>query len=91
MKIVAVCGAGVGTSGILKVNIERALQRIGEDAEVVAASAATLDADAEDAQIVFATKEWAERARATGWADVIVVNSILDLGEIERLLRDALL
>ena len=29
MKIVAICGAGIGTSGILKVNAERVLQRLG--------------------------------------------------------------
>ena len=27
MKIVAICGAGIGSSGILKVNAERVLQR----------------------------------------------------------------
>ena len=31
MRIVAVCGAGVGTSAILKVNAERALDRLGPD------------------------------------------------------------
>ena len=29
MKIVAICGAGIGTSGILKVNAERVLLRLG--------------------------------------------------------------
>ena len=28
MKIVAICGVGVGTSGILKVNAERVLDRM---------------------------------------------------------------
>ncbi len=37
MKIVTICGAGIGTSGILKVNAERALQRLGLSATVVAA------------------------------------------------------
>ncbi|MGN6200524.1 MAG: PTS ascorbate transporter subunit IIB, partial [Humibacter sp.] len=34
MKIVAICGAGVGTSAILKVNAERALERLGLTADV---------------------------------------------------------
>ena len=29
MRIVAICGAGIGTSGILKVNAERVLDRLG--------------------------------------------------------------
>ena len=36
MKIVTICGAGVGTSGILKVNAERVLARPGLEATVVA-------------------------------------------------------
>ena len=40
MRIVAVCGAGIGTSAILKVNAERALERLGIEADVVASDLA---------------------------------------------------
>ena len=39
MKIVTICGAGIGSSGILKVNAERVLRRLDIEAKV-----ATLDA-----------------------------------------------
>ena len=45
MKIVAICGAGIGTSGILKVNAERVLQRLGIEATVVAADLDSLRAE----------------------------------------------
>ena len=40
MKIVAVCGVGIGTSAILKVNAERALERLGLVADVDASDLA---------------------------------------------------
>ena len=46
MKIVAICGVGVGTSGILKVNAERVLDRLGIDADVTASDAAPVSAAA---------------------------------------------
>lgn len=91
MKIVVVCGAGVGTSAMLAVNVGRVLQRLDVEADVVASSAMTLAADADDAQVVLATREWADRARTTGWADVIEIDSIFDLDELESKLSAALL
>ena len=49
MKIIAICGAGIGSSGILKVNAERVLGRLGIRADVTAAHLATLAKDAKDA------------------------------------------
>ena len=46
MKIVALCGAGIGTSAILKVNAERALERLDIDAEVTATDVAGIRAAA---------------------------------------------
>ena len=43
MKIVAICGVGVGTSGILKVNAERVLDRLGIDADVTASDAGHIE------------------------------------------------
>lgn len=91
MKIVVVCGAGVGTSAMLAVNARRVLERLEVEADVVASSATSLDGDADDAQVVLATREWADRARATGWADVVVIDSIFDLDELARKLEAALL
>ena len=44
MKIVTICGAGIGSSGILKVNAERVLQRLDIEADVVAAGFAEVRA-----------------------------------------------
>ena len=37
MKIIAVCGMGIGTSVLLKMNTDKALERLGMDGDVEAA------------------------------------------------------
>jgi PTS system ascorbate-specific IIB component len=76
VKIVAICGAGVGTSGILKVNAERVLQRLGFDATVVA-------------QIILTSPEFVEAIGKTS-ADVIVVRNYFDTSELTEKLERAL-
>lgn len=89
MKIVAVCGAGVGTSGILKVNAERALARLEIEADVTASDIASLPVTAADAQIILTSPELVDRIPPT-WADIVVVQNYVDMVEIEQKLLDAL-
>lgn len=89
MKIVAICGVGVGTSGILKVNAERVLDRLGIDADVTASDVAHIDEAAADAQVVLTSPELVDRIGRTN-ADVIVVHNYFDLEELERKLDEAL-
>lgn len=89
MKIVAICGAGIGTSGILKVNAERVLARLGLEADVTAAHLGSLQADAADAQIILTSAEFVDAIGATN-ADVIVVNNYFDTEELANKLEAAL-
>lgn len=89
MKIVAICGVGLGTSGILKVNAERVLDRLGIDADVTASDVSGLSAAAADAQVILSSPELVERIGKTN-ADVIVVENYFDLDELERKLDEAL-
>ncbi|WP_375387830.1 PTS sugar transporter subunit IIB [uncultured Amnibacterium sp.] len=89
MLILTVCGAGVGTSEILRVTATRALQRLGIEADVRATDSEHVHGLSEDAQVVLAT---AEHVAAIGrtYAQIIVVDNILDQVELERKLADAL-
>jgi PTS system ascorbate-specific IIB component len=89
VKIVAICGAGIGTSGILKVNAERVLDRLGLDADVTAADVASVASASSDAQIILTSPELVDRIRPTN-ADVIVVQNYFDLDELEQKLDEAL-
>jgi len=89
MKIVAICGAGIGTSAILKVSAERALQRLGIEADVTATDIGSLAVEADDAQVILTTKDHVDNIGRT-FADVIVVDNILDQEELLEKLERAL-
>ena len=89
MKIVALCGVGIGTSAILKVNAERALERLDIEAEVTAADIASVKLAAADAQVILTSSELVPSIGKTN-ADVIVVDNYFDLDELTAKLEVAL-
>lgn len=89
VKILTVCGAGIGTSEILRVTASRALQRLGIDAEITATDAEHVRELGEDAQVILATSENVAPIGRT-FAQVIVIDNILDQAEVEAKLADAL-
>jgi ascorbate PTS system EIIB component len=89
MKIVTICGAGIGSSGILKVNAERVLKRLGIEAQVVAADIASLPQVAGDAQVILTSAEFVEAIGKT-FADVVVIQNYFDTSELTEKLQRAL-
>jgi len=89
VKIVTICGAGIGTSGILKVNAERALQRLGLTATVVAADIESVARVAANAQVILTSAEFVEAIGPTR-ADVIVIENYFDGEELAGKLEAAL-
>lgn len=89
MKIYAVCGAGIGTSVLLKANVDRVLAALGFEAEVHAVAISQALEDDSPAQIVMATPELLEKLKNVR-SEVIAVNNIFDLAELEEKLRIAL-
>ncbi|MET1043578.1 MAG: PTS sugar transporter subunit IIB [Microbacteriaceae bacterium] len=89
MKIVAICGAGIGTSGILKINAERVLKKLEIDAHVTAADLATLAVVAGDAQVILTGPEFVDKIGKT-YADVIVIENYFDTAELTAKLGAAL-
>ena len=89
MKIVTICGAGIGSSAILKVNAERVLARLGITADVVAADLGSLATVASDAQVILTSPEFVEAIGKT-FADVVVVENYFDTAELTEKLQRAL-
>lgn len=89
MKIVTICGAGIGSSGILKVNAERVLGRLGIEAEVIAADVSSVASVAADAQVILTSAEFVDAIGKT-FADVIVIENFFDTAELSRRLEEAL-
>jgi ascorbate PTS system EIIB component len=89
VKIIAICGAGIGSSGILKVNAERVLAKLGIEAEVTAADIGSLEEFAKDAQVILTSAEFVEAIGKT-WADVIVIENYFDTAELTAKLEESL-
>ena len=89
MKIVAICGAGIGSSGILKVNTERVLGRLGIEADVTAAHLNSLGSDAANAQVILTSPEFVDAIGKTN-ADIVVIENYFDTAELTRKLEIAL-
>ncbi|MCU1579413.1 MAG: ascorbate transporter subunit [Rhodoglobus sp.] len=89
MKIVTICGAGIGSSGILKVNAERVLRKLDIDATVVAADIASVRDVAADAQVILTSAEFVGTIGKT-FADVIVIENYFDTEELTAKLTAAL-
>ncbi|WP_309618039.1 PTS sugar transporter subunit IIB [Salinibacterium sp.] len=89
MKIVTICGAGIGSSGILKVNAERVLRKLEIEATVVAADISSVKQVAADAQVILTSAEFVGAIGKTS-ADVIVVENYFDTDELRAKLEAAL-
>ena len=90
MKIIAVCGMGIGTSVLLKINAEKVLKMIRVEATVEAADMATARGAAFDAQIVLTTPELVESLKGLN-AEIIPIDHFFDLEELNVKLSKALL
>jgi PTS system ascorbate-specific IIB component len=89
VKIVTICGAGIGSSGILKVNAERVLRKLDIQATVVAADIESIQEVAADAQVILTSAEFVDAIGST-FADVIVIENYFDTAELTTKLEAAL-
>ena len=88
MKIVAVCGMGIGTSVMLKMNIEQALQDLGvADSQVEAADISTARGAASGADLVLTSDELAEQLAGLD-TPVVVIDNFFDMDEITGKLKE---
>ena len=90
MKIVAVCGMGIGTSVLLKMNAEKVLMEMGIDADVEAADIGTAAGAARMADIVLTSSELADEIGPVK-AKKVIINNFINLAEIKEKLSEVLL
>ncbi len=90
MKILTVCGMGLGTGLLLRMNTEEALRKIGvEDATVEVADIGSARGMGATADIVLTSSELAEQLGQVK-GRLVTVQNFFDKGEIERKLREAI-
>ncbi|WP_067962816.1 PTS sugar transporter subunit IIB [Nocardiopsis trehalosi] len=88
MKILAVCGMGIGTSVLLKSNAERAAQDLGLDADVEVADIGTARGAAATADVVLTSGELAAELGDIG-VPVVVIDNFIDGDEVREKLGAA--
>jgi PTS system ascorbate-specific IIB component len=90
VKIIAVCGMGIGTSVLLKLNAEKVLKMLDLEATVDAADVASVRKVSFDAQIILTTPDLVDQLQGLP-AEIISIEHVFDLEELSTKLSKALL
>ncbi|MDE3839129.1 PTS lactose transporter subunit IIB [Bacillus methanolicus] len=87
MKILAVCGSGLGSSFMLEMNVQEILNELGVTGIEVGHSDLS-SATPDMADLFIAAKDIAEGASHLG--DVVVIDSIIDMDGLREKLKEVL-
>jgi PTS system ascorbate-specific IIB component len=82
LRIQTVCGFGCGSSLMLKMQIEDLLKKNNYEAEVFCSDVGTCCANTCD--VIFISKELAERIAERVKVPVVVINNFMDKKEVEE-------
>ncbi|MDE2386225.1 MAG: PTS sugar transporter subunit IIB [Actinomycetales bacterium] len=88
MKLLAVCGMGIGTSVLLKMNAEKVLRLLEIEATVDATDLASAQTR-RDAQVILTTPDLVDQLQGLP-AEVIAIEHFFDLEEITEKLSHSL-
>ncbi|BDR53739.1 PTS ascorbate transporter subunit IIB [Bombiscardovia nodaiensis] len=87
MDILCVCGNGIGTSVLLKVNVEQAAADLGMDVNVTTSDAGSAKGTANMNDLVLTSKELAPELEGTT-TPVETVTNFMDLDEVKSILQE---
>lgn len=82
MKILAVCGFGVGSSMVLKMTIDKVCKEMGIDADVENTDISS--AQGSDCDYIFTSKELASQLSSTVKCPVIAIEKYMDKKEVKE-------
>lgn len=88
MKILAVCGFGVGSSMILRMSIEKVLKDLGIEGTVE--NTDITSAQNTDADFVFTSEELATQLRGSVKGPVIAIKRYMDKEEVKEKFQEYL-
>ncbi|WP_156300221.1 PTS sugar transporter subunit IIB [Streptobacillus canis] len=87
MKIMAVCGSGLGSSFMLEMNVKKVLNKIGVEAEVEHSDLASVTINSAD---LFVMGRDIAESSPIPTDRVIVLDSIISMPELEQKLTERL-
>ena len=82
IKIMTVCGFGIGSSLILKMNLDDVLAKNNIDVEVFASDVTSVSDNMAD--VIFTSSEMAEQIKEKVKCEVIEIKNFMDKKEIEE-------
>ena len=85
MKIMAVCGSGLGSSFMMEMNIKKVLKKINITADVEHSDLGSVTPDVADVFVM--AKDIAFSANLPE-DKVIIIKNIIDLNEVEQKIKD---
>ncbi len=89
MKILAVCGMGLGTGLLLRMQAEKALKELGVDADLEVADIGTARALASTADLILTSEELAAQLGQVK-PKIVTIDNFIDLREMVTKLRAAM-
>lgn len=89
LRILAVCGMGVGSSMLLRLQGEKALRELGVTADFELADIGTARGAANGADLIVTTAELAERLHGVK-PPIVIIDNFLSLPEMTSKLGEAL-
>ena len=89
MKILAVCGMGLGTGLLLRMQAEKALKELGIDADLEVADIGTARALAPSADLILTSEELASQLGQVR-PKIVTISNFIDLREMVTKLRAAM-
>jgi ascorbate PTS system EIIB component len=89
VKILAVCGMGLGTSLVLRMQAEKALKELGLTADLEVADIGTARALAPSADLILTSAELAEQLGSVK-PKVVTISNFIDLREMVTKLKAAI-
>ncbi|MFK3660312.1 PTS sugar transporter subunit IIB [Scandinavium sp. NPDC088450] len=81
MKIMAICGSGLGSSFMVEMNIKKVLKKLNIEAEVEHSDLSSATPDAADVFVM--ARDIAESASVPDH-QLVVINNIIDINELEN-------
>lgn len=88
MKVLAVCGSGMGTSMIMKLKVGQVLQKLGVQADVNSCSMGEAKSQLAGYDVVLASTHIAKELNVGGNTILIGLQNLLDTKELEAKLKE---
>ena len=89
MRILAVCGMGLGSALLLRMLVEKAVKKLDLDAQVTVADISTARGAGTDADIIVTSAELAEQLGSVQ-GKIVTIKNYIDLDEMTEKLSKAL-